>query len=414
MALRDVRARRTDCGVQSAPAIVPVVVVVVEVFGWLRSPAGSTVFRRPTQFNRAPFFPPSMSSARFASLGSHGAAAAVPQSEGAPRVGGKRGRLSAMGAPSSAKQPRVNATGALPSAAPVMLSVNHYGSSAADHVDKWPAGQPCWQIQLVHEAWPSYASFFVDSFNTFLHRSAVDEAEPRSVHELQQMCNMRVQITRADGAEAPVAPWRPAVYAAGNEVALGTALTLLLDYMNHRAEWAGPRDFKPFPIASTQAVHVHLPESMPHLQAPALARSNVRVHRGPPVHGWWQVAGPLGNKWLRLDVEFDEEGAVALGWSGQTYSLRAAFDDAEVGLCEDGAGGFLRVLNGQKTSISSQEDIEKLVKIIRDDLHQFPCLVHVEPVPQDDPVTGKTHELLRGFVTALQSLGHLHVRMAAA
>ena len=128
------------------------------------------------------------------------------------------------------------------------------------------------------------------------------------------------------------------------------------------------------------------------------------------MHGWWQAAGPLGNKWLRLDVEFDEAGGVALGWSGQTYALRAAFDDADVALCEDGAGGFLRVLNGQKTSIASKEDIQKLVRIIRDDLREFPCFVRVEQVPQDDPASGQTHELLRDFVRALQSLNHLHVQ----
>ena len=375
---------------------------------------GSVILASRAQLRSAPLLQPTMSSSRFASLGAHGAPSAAASSEAASRGGGKRGRLASMDAQSTGKQQRVNGPGALPSAAPVMLSVNHYGKSASDHVDKWPTGQPCWQIQLVHEAWPSYASFFVDSFNVFLQRSAIDAADPRSVHELQQICNMRVQITRPDGADAPVVPWRPVVYAAGNEEALSTALTILLDYANHRAEWPGPRDTKPFPDASTQAFHVHLPANAPHLQAPSLARANVTMHRGPPVHGWWQAAGPLGNKWLRLDVEIDSEGAVALGWSGQTYALRAAFDDADVALCEDGAGGFLRVLNGQKTSLSSQEDVEKLVRIIRDDLREFPCLTRVEPVPQDDPDAGKTHELLRSFVSALRSLGHVHAQMATA
>ena len=354
-----------------------------------------------------------MSSARFASLGSPGALAPAPPSAATPGAAGKRGRLAAMDAQPSGKQPRTGAAATMPAMAPFEMSVNAFGSSAADHLDKWPVGQPCWQIQLIHEAWPSFASFFVESFNAFLQRTAVEPADPKSIHELQNLYNLRVQITRPEGAAAPVKAWRPVVYAAGNGNALETVLSLLIDYAHHRSQWSGPRDLKPFPDASTQPFRVNLPMDAPQLMAPAFSFANVSINRGLPVRGWWQAAGPLGNKWLKLDVEVDEDGCVALGWSGQTYSLRDAFDDADVSLCEDGAGGFLRVLNGQRASISTSDDVEKLVKIIRDDLRGFPCLVFVEAIPEDKGDAGQSHHRVRAFVDKLQTLPHLHVQVAA-
>ena len=114
---------------------------------------------------------------------------------------------------------------------------------------------------------------------------------------------------------------------------------------------------------------------------------------------------------MKLEVELDNVGGVSLGWSGRSYSLRDAFDAAQVPLCEDGVGGFMRVLNGPKASIAGQSDIDRLVKIIRDDLRECPCLVYVETVPEDDEVSGKSFGRVRAFVDALRSLRHLHIKM---
>ena len=114
---------------------------------------------------------------------------------------------------------------------------------------------------------------------------------------------------------------------------------------------------------------------------------------------------------MRMEIELDNVGGITLGWSGRTYSLRSAFDDAEIPLCENGVGGLIRVLNGSKASIASESDVDRLVKIIRDDLRQCPCLVYVETVPEDDPESGKSFGRVRAFVDTLRSLRHLYVKM---
>eukprot|EP00959_Pyramimonas_sp_CCMP1952_P301487 6307788-Pyramimonas_sp.AAC.1 len=184
-----------------------------------------------------------MSSA--ASSSGAGGAGGPSRAAGGP---GKRGRLASFSDAAPA-QKKSSSEVLLPAEAPIVFDVHPYGSSAENHITGWPAGLPCWQVQVVHSAHPSMTAFFLQAFDAFLKDAAHEEGSPKSLKEFQEMCFFRAQITRvdADAANVPLVPWRLAIYIAGRSEALTDMLKLLMAYANHRAQNPHMRDRKPFP-----------------------------------------------------------------------------------------------------------------------------------------------------------------------
>ena len=105
-------------------------------------------------------------------------------------------------------------------------------------MDAWPETQRLWQVQLTHDAAPSYLIHIVDAFNR--HLSSLREADPESPKDLVALkrdCNVVWQITHVETntQNAPLANWRVVFYAVGNREALHEFVTLLHGYMKFRA-----------------------------------------------------------------------------------------------------------------------------------------------------------------------------------
>eukprot|EP00959_Pyramimonas_sp_CCMP1952_P273354 5713552-Pyramimonas_sp.AAC.1 len=98
------------------------------------------------------------------------------------------------------------------------------------------------------------------------------------------------------------------------------------------------------------------------------------MFRDRNLHKWSEAAGPVGNKYLFMDLEVEETGALALGWRGRTWPLRNAFDAAEIPLMSDGAGGFVRVLKGDRAAIANQADRQKIIDLVTSGLNNFPTI----------------------------------------
>lgn len=89
-------------------------------------------------------------------------------------------------------------------------------------------------------------------------------------------------------------------------------------------------------------------------------------------------AGPRGNKFLVAEVEVVGEEEVAIGWTSQTGDLRDDFEAQDIPLGEDGAGGYLRFVNGDRGNIGDVETASQLVDVMSDAvLHRTPCLAGV-------------------------------------
>ena len=344
--------------------------------------------------------------------GSSAAPATAPAAGGnSARAAGdtaKRGRLATLPDAAPAAK-RASPTWSLPAVAPLVLDVHPYGSSAEDQVAGWPMGMPCWQVQITHEAYPSMTAFFREAFESFLAGDAKEEGAPKSLKELQQQCFFRVQITRENSeVNVPLVPWRLAIYIAGRAQALTDMIGMLKAYARHRAENAHLRDKKTFPDPGQQKIEVYLGIGCPHFEMKEAG--NVDIFRDRNLYKWCEAAGPEGNKFLFLDVEVEETGTVALGWRGRTWTLRNAFESADITLAEDGNGGFIRVLSGDKAAISSKAERESIIEIMKGGLNYAPCIVNVEAIPEDDAGTGHQFENARAFVDALRGVPHLHVQ----
>ena len=330
-----------------------------------------------------------------------------------PSGAAKRGRLATLVDAAPATK-RASTISALPTHAPLVLDAHPYGTSAEDQVTGWPAGVPCWQVQVTHSAYPSMTAFFLEAMDSFLAGTAKEDGAPKSMKELQQSCFFRAQVTRADSelSDVPLVPWRLAVYTAGRSDALSDLLGLLLAYARYRAENAHHRDKKPFPAPQEQRVEIYLGPHCPPL--PALAAKiadaeNVAVFRERNMYNWCEAASPVGNKFLFLDLEVEETGAVALGWRGRTWPLRTCFDAAEIPLTEYSQDAFVRVLSGDRAAIGSQSDREKIIDVVKSGLNDFPCIVLAEPIPEYDGVTNDAYANARAFVAMLRAVPHLFV-----
>ena len=328
----------------------------------------------------------------------------------APGGAVKRGRLSSLvdAAPATKK---ASSGLSLPAHAPLVLDVHPYGKSAEDQVTGWPMGLPCWQVQITHAAFPSMTAFFLEALDAFLAGTAKEEGAPRSLKEFQQNCFFRAQVTRADGelSGVPLVPWRLAVYTAGRSDALSDLIGLLLAYARYRAENAHPRDKKPFPVPQEQKIEIYLGPQCPELTAKISDTENVVICRDRNLYRWCEAASPVGNKFLFMDLEIEETGAVALGWRGRTWPLRNCFDAADIPLTEYSPDAFVRVLSGERAAIGSRGDREKIIDIVKGGLNDFPCIVYVERVPADDGLPDDVYANARALIAMLRDVPHLFV-----
>ena len=299
----------------------------------------------------------------------------------------------------------------------MIFDIHPYGTSAEDQITGWPTGLPCWQVQITHTAYPSMTAFFLEAFDAFLADNAAESGAAKSLKEFQTQCFFRVQITRADDAEVPdvpLAPWRMAIYTAGRSEALSDLLGLLMTYARHRAEHLFSRDRKPFPDPDDQKFEVYMGTGCPQLSDKISEMENVEISCEGNLYKWCEAAGPIGNKFLFMDLEVEKSGAVALGWRGRTWPLRNAFEVAEVPLVEDGKGGFFRVLRGEQAAISSETERQKIIDLVKSGLNHFPTIVLAETIPE---AIGKPSEDVyadaRALLVMLRAVPHVYVKEIA-
>ena len=299
----------------------------------------------------------------------------------------------------------------------MIFDIHPYGTSAEDQITGWPTGLPCWQVQITHTAYPSMTAFFLEAFDAFLADNAAESGAAKSLKEFQTQCFFRVQITRADDAEVPdvpLAPWRMAIYTAGRSEALSDLLGLLTAYARHRAEHPCPRDRKPFPDPDDQKFEVHMGAGCPQLSNKISDMENVKISRERNLYKWCEAAGPIGNKFLYMDLEVEKTGTIALGWRGRTWPLRNAFEIADVPLVEDGEGGFFRVLRDDRVAISSETERQKIIDLVTSGLNNFPTIVLAETIPE---ACGEPSEDVyadaKAFLVMLRAVPHVFVKEIA-
>lgn len=296
--------------------------------------------------------------------------------------------------------------------APIEITVFRYGDRACDHLATWPAAARVFQLQFVHEAAPSYAINIVPAFNAYLeHLHSEDASIPPTLSRLRSDWNIVLQITKTSDpnpAGAPLVNWRVVFYIAGDRDTLRDALQLLHGYIAFRAKRPLASDRRPFADIVDQELLVHYGPrieavDLDGVEAPVVTMDHVGMSAAPCcVLG---CAGPLGNKFLVAEVEVVDDTQVAIGWSGQTWALRDGFEAHGIPLGEDGAGGYIRFVNGDRGNVADADIASQLVDVMSDAvLHRTPCLVRV--VNADAAVAGSAADAL---IARLRELDHLVV-----
>ena len=309
---------------------------------------------------------------------SAGAAASVGNTNGVKR------RLSQLTATPTASAPKAAAAPQRPSNAPVELFVARYGNKASDFLNDWSDNQKLWQVQLTHEATPSLAVNVVAGFNDYLSKLHADDASiPENLVELRKGFGIVLQLTKLEPnpQRAPLKNWRVAFYIAGNSDALQESIALIHGYIAHRVAYPLSSDRRAFPDAQDQVVNVRPSSDVPRLEFPDLKEPAVTV--AEPSDDLpcklLECAGPQGNKYLAAAIEVVDDEHVAIGFTGRTWALRQAFEDAEVPLVVEESQEPVRVINGAAGNVSDPEIYEKVLAIFGDQvLHRGACLVHID------------------------------------
>lgn len=324
----------------------------------------------------------------------------------------KKRRLSemAVGAGLSPGDMKVPRGVARPASAPIELTVFRYGDRASDHLPAWPAAARVYQMQIMHEAAPSWVVNIVPAFNGYLeHLHSEDAGIPSSLSRLRAEWNMVLQIAKVsepNPAGAPLVNWRVAFYVVGGRDELRDALQLVHGYVAFRARRPLTSDKRPFTDLGEQEFLVHFGPrddllALENAESPVVKVDHVALAAAP--RSMLECAGPMGNKFLVAEVEVVGEEKVAIGWMGQTWGLRNDFEAQDIPLGEDGAGGYLRFINGDRGNVGDVETASRLVEVMGDVvLNRTPCLVRV--VNAKDVVAGSKVE---DFLNRLRALDHL-------
>ena len=302
----------------------------------------------------------------------------------------------------------------LPDVAPVCISVYCYGDSAADHVDGWPAAAPLFQVQMTHEANPSYTMAFRDAFNEFLKQSAGSGDMPQDLQELQRTSNVKVQVTRAaepNNAGIVLKDYRIAIYVAGGRGNLTATLEMLHSFVRFRSEGRIQKDRRPFPSLAEQQIIVGTGPRLGSLALKQFCNPDVIVRQEGDVlpHNMFDAASPNGNQFLVLDVEFSGPTTVMLGWTGRTWNLRGAFEECGIPLAQHPDGGFYRFINDQKENVATQDDRAVLLDIVTKKLRRFPCVVRIISKFTEDGSDCVLSPEGEAFVAELSQLDHVLV-----
>ena len=302
----------------------------------------------------------------------------------------------------------------LPDVAPVFISVYRYGDSAADHLDSWPAAAPLFQIQMTHEANPSYTMAFRECFNEFLKQTAGSGEMPQDLQELQRTSHVKVQVTRAaepNNAGIVLKDYRIAIYVAGGSGNLTSTLEMLHSFIRFRSEGRFQKDRRPFATLAEQQVIVGFGPRLDSLELKQFCNPSVVVSKEGDVlpHKLFDAASPIGNQFLVLDIEFSGPNTVMLGWTGRTWNLRGAFEECGIPLGQHPDGAFFRFINDQKENVATQEDRARLLDILTKKLRRFPCVVRSISKFSEDGLDRAFSPEGEAFLAELSRLDHILV-----
>ena len=298
--------------------------------------------------------------------------------------------------------------------APVTATVHCYGDSASDHVDAWPVNQPLYQIQVSHQAYPSYMYWFKEAFNEYLWSTASVPEDPRDVAELERVTNIKFQVTRAiDGNNAglTLVDYRLVVYVVGYSEPVLAVLRLLHGYVRYRSSGRFYKDRRSFPSPSEQVILVELGARVERMQIGSFGYPRVelvREERGVS-HLVFDAAGPIGNQFLRLDLELGSDSNADFAWSGCIRGLGGAFDSLKIPLKQLPDGTWYRCMRNQRENLATHERATELLGIVTEKLRRFPCVVRiVRRLGKNGDLEFMSREA-SSFVTALSKLDNLLV-----
>ena len=284
------------------------------------------------------------------------------------------------------------------------MTIQKYGDRAKDFLDAWPETQRLWQVQLTHDAAPSYLIHIVEAFNRYL--SSLHEADPENPKDLVALkkdCNVVLQITHVESNAqgAPLVNWRVAFYVVGNKDALREFVILFHGYTKFRALYPLASDRRAFAELAEQRIVLHLGSGADVGEVTSLTEPSVEladVALGLPCK-ILDCAGPSGNKFLRADIEIVDAEHVAIGFTGRTWLLREAFDAAEIPLAIEDGVEATRFINGDAGHVANEATKATLLSIFNDGvLHNGACLVIIAndgDVDEDAPSFRFVSELRR-------------------
>ena len=337
-------------------------------------------------------------------------AGASGSSGGPPAEAGTKRRLSALEAlPVASKLPRASGgSSGRPATAPVVLTVRKYGDSASDFLSDWPEGEPAWQVQFTHDAAPSLAINIVDGMNRFLaDLREQDPGMPGTLAELKRATGVSLVVTRLEPNPyaAPLVNWRIAFYAVGAVESLQECLKLIYGYIAFRATHPLATDRLPFEPPEDIKVSVHRASNVAELTEPQGANLDLTFVEpsltSPLPHGLFEAGGPINNKFLVAEIDVVDGDTVAVGWTGRTWLLRHAFEEAGIGLATDEGREPTRLIPASAGRVDEEAARARLIEIFGSRvLRNGACIVRVTAAPPAD-------SNVAAFLKGLRALPHL-------
>ena len=120
----------------------------------------------------------------------------------------------------------------------------------------------------------------------------------------------------------------------------------------------------------------------------------------------FECAGPTGNKFLKAEIEIVDEDHVNIGFSGRTWLLRNAFDNASIPLAIDEGAEPMRIINGEAGNISDENTMNFILGVFNEEvLRKAPCIVHIV-----DEIDETAETPVVEFIKYLKDLPHLYFK----